>query len=181
MHTEFRTRVSHGRLWGGLLLIAAAAGAMALAVELPSAGLWLTLAEILVMLGAGAALITGAALMFGAVFEACATCGTAVVAATTQLEASDYDALLRDLAGDAPLRLGARDEVTVVAAAEATAAIEYTMCPRCRGAGRLFPCRLRWNERAARLESYEYGEPIVASSWRMTQFLRITRSAAPRA
>ncbi|MCC6995625.1 MAG: hypothetical protein IT370_13530 [Deltaproteobacteria bacterium] len=180
MNADFRIRVSHRRLWGGLLLIAAAAGAMALAVELPSSGLWLTLAEILVMVGSAAAMITGAVLMFGAVFEACATCGTAVVAATTQLEAAEYEALMRDLASDAPLRLGAREEVTVVAASQAGAAIEYTMCPRCRGAGRLFPCRLRWNERAARLESYELGEPIMASSWRMAQFLRITRAAAPR-
>ena len=133
------------------------------------------------MLGSVAALIAGAAVMFTAFVEVCATCGATVVAATTELEEAQYQSLIRELAGPDPMRLGALSEASEPAEpASITAAVEYTMCPHCRLSGRLLPCRLRWNERDARLETYEQGEPIVASGWRMAQFLRIARAPGPR-
>jgi hypothetical protein len=185
MTSEFRTRVAHGRLWGGLGVVAAGAGAMAVAVELSTShdGILLRLAELLVMLGAIAALITGAAFMFTAFVEVCATCGATLENYTTTLEADQYGHLVRALAGVSPMRLGTLAEAPrppVVDAPGPLAAVEYTMCPHCRKSARLTPYTLRWNQRSARLEACDHGEAIEASGWRMAQFLRIARAPERR-
>ncbi len=182
-----RIRITWGRFFLGLgvITLGASIAGFAYFSQTPSDGValsrlheaWSLLGSFVAFLAGFGGIVAGSAILYTAPQQVCSDCSCELENYKTNFPSEVYDKLVGWIQEASPRALTEIRSIPHVGSDNKNvAAIEYSVCPRCRRIGWLIVSKLKFDERKSAFIPFESSESFLYSGETLEQFIRIAET-----